>query len=64
MEKILMRKSYKGSEVFKMVDKTLKEIVQEFSSQINDPYIHAFLILIEAGVKNKLFDKEINNGKN
>lgn len=58
MEKILMRKSYKGSDVFKMVDKTLKEIVQEFSSQISDPYIHAFLILIEAGIRTKLFEKE------
>lgn len=58
MEKILMRKSYKGSDVFKMVEKTLKEVVQEFSSQMNDPYIHAFLILIEAEVRRKLFEKE------
>lgn len=46
MEKILMRKSYKGSDVFKMVDNAITEVVQDFGKQLDDPYISAFLILI------------------
>ena len=58
MEKILMRKSYKGSEVFKMVDNAITEVVQDFGKQLDDPYISAFLILIQAEVRRKLFEKE------
>ena len=58
MEKILMRKSYKGSDVLKIVDNAITEVVQDFGKQHNDPYISAFLILIQAEFRRKLFEKE------
>ena len=58
MEKILMRKSYKGSDVLKIVDNAFTEVVQDFGKKFDDPYITAFLILIQAEVRRKLFEKE------